>query len=459
MSNEYEALRRALEHSLAHFDSLDTRQIPASVGVDELRKRFGKDLGDEGIPAEQVIDELAADVEGGLFGTGSPRFFAWAIGGGLPAAIGADWLTSAWDQVSSIYSSSPALAVIEEVAGAWLKNLLRLPQDASFAFVTGCQSAHMVALLAARHKLLEDRGYDVEARGLSGAPKITIHTGELCHESLARAARFLGFGTDAIKTHPCHDDGRLDLNHVARSLDDSPTIVVLQAGEFHTGAFDDFHRAHEFARAHGAWVHVDGALGLWVAASEKYRHLMDGCALMDSWATDGHKWLNLPFDTGFVFTAHAQAHKQAMTVRASYFTAGDDVRHQVDWGPEWSRRGRGLPVYAALRSLGRNGLAQLVDRCCEYAERLVNGIGALEGAEVVAAPVINQGIVRFTAADGNHDRRTDEIIDRIQNSGVTWFGGADFKGRRVMRVPVLNWRTTQEDIETVIEVVRSALRS
>jgi glutamate/tyrosine decarboxylase-like PLP-dependent enzyme len=252
MSNEYEALRRALEHSLAHFDSLDTRQIPASVGVDELRKRFGKDLGDEGIPAEQVIDELAADVEGGLFGTGSPRFFAWAIGGGLPAAIGADWLTSAWDQVSSIYSSSPALAVIEEVAGAWLKNLLRLPQDASFAFVTGCQSAHMVALLAARHKLLEDRGYDVEARGLSGAPKITIHTGELCHESLARAARFLGFGTDAIKTHPCHDDGRLDLNHVARSLDDSPTIVVLQAGEFHTGAFDDFHRAHEFARAHGS---------------------------------------------------------------------------------------------------------------------------------------------------------------------------------------------------------------
>ena len=459
MTDEYESLKRALDHSLAHLGSLDTRKIPPSVGLDELRKRFDKALGDEGIPAAQVIDELVADVEGGLFGTGSPRFFAWAIGGGLPAAIAADWLTSVWDQVSSIYMSSPALAVMEEVTGAWLKDLLGLPKHASFAFVTGCQSAHMIALMAARHKLLADRGYDVEARGLSGAPKITIHTGELCHESVARAARFLGFGTDAVTTHPCHDEGRLDLDHVARSLDDSPAILVLQAGEFHTGAFDDFYRAHELARDRGVWVHVDGALGLWVAASEKYRHLMDGCSLMDSWATDGHKWLNLPFDTGFVFTAHPQAHKGSMTVRASYFSADDGVRHQVDWGPEWSRRGRGLPVYAALRSLGRKGLAELVDRCCDFTERLVTGIGALEGAEVVATPVINQGIVRFTAADGDHNRRTDEIIERIQNSGVTWFGGADFKGKRVMRIPVLNWRTTDKDIETVIEVVRDALQT
>jgi glutamate/tyrosine decarboxylase-like PLP-dependent enzyme len=459
MSDEYAALRCALGHALTYLDGLDTRQIPATASVEELRKRLSKDLGNDGIPAARVIDELAADVEGGLFGTGSPRFFAWAIGGGLPAAIAADWLTSVWDQVSSIYSSSPALAVMEEVAGAWLKDVLRLPQDASFAFVTGCQSAHLVALAAARHKLLEDRGHDVEARGLSDAPRMTIHTGELCHESVARAARFLGLGTDAIKTHPCHGDGRLDLDHVARSLDDSPAILVLQAGEFRTGAFDDFHHAHELAKAENLWVHVDGALGLWIAASEKYRHLMDGCSLMDSWATDGHKWLNLPFDTGFVFTAHPQAHKQAMTVRASYFTAGEGVRHQVDWGPEWSRRGRGLPVYAALRSLGRHGLAQLVDRCCEYAQRLVEGIGELEGVEIVTAPVINQGIVRFIAADGDDDRRTNEVIERIQNSGVTWFGGADYKGRRVMRVPVLNWRTTQDDIEAVIEVVRSALQS
>jgi len=457
MTDEHKALQHALDHAIAHIDSLGTRQIPASSTMAELRNRLGKVLGEEGVAPEQVIDELAADAEGGLFGSGSPRFFAWAIGGALPASVAADWLTSAWDQVSAIYATSPALVVMEEVAGAWLKDVLELPQDASFAFVTGCQSAHITALAAARHKLLRDRGYDVEALGLSGAPRITIRTGELCHESIARAARFLGLGTESVKTHPCHDDGRLDLDHVARNLDGSPTILVLQAGEFNTGAFDDFHRAHELAQAHGLWVHVDGALGLWVAASENYRHLMDGCALLDSWATDGHKWLNLPYDIGFVFTAHPQAHKQAMTIRASYFSASDDVRHPMDWGLEWSRRGRGVPVYAALRSLGRRGLAQLVDRCCEHAARLVTGIGALEGAEMITAPVINQGIVRFTAADGDHDRRTDEVIERIQKSGVTWFGGADFKGRRVMRVPVLNWRTTQQDIEMAIEAVRSAL--
>ena len=457
MPNEHKALHRALDHAIDYIDSLDERPIPTSASTAELHKRLGKDLGTEGVSPEQVIDELVADVEGGLFTTGGGRFFAWAIGGVLPAALAADWLTSAWDQNSAIHATSPALAVMEEVTGAWLKDVLRLPRDASFAFVTGCQSAHITALAAARQKLLRDRGYDVGARGLSGAPPITIHTGELCHESIARAARLLGLGTDSVVTHPCHEDGRLDLDHVARRLDDTPTILVLQAGEFNTGAFDDFHRAHELAREHGVWVHVDGALGLWAAASDKYRHLMNGCELLDSWATDGHKWLNLPFDSGFVFIAHPQAHREAMSVRASYFTASDDVRHQIDWGPEWSRRGRGVPVYAALRSLGRRGLAQLIERCCEHTERLVEGIGALEGAEVLAAPVINQGIVRFTADDGHHDRRTDEVIERIQKSGVTWFGGSDWKGRRVMRVPVLSWRTTAQDIDMAIEAVRKAL--
>jgi len=435
------------------------RPIPTPVGISELRKRFGTDLGEESIPAEQVIDELAADVEGGLFMTGSSRFFAWAMGGVLPASLAADWLTSAWDQNAAIHASSPALAVMEEVTGAWLKDVLRLPPDASFAFVTGCQAAHITALAAARHKLLRDCDYDVGARGLSGAPQITVRTGELCHESVSRAVRLLGLGTESIRTHPCHEDGRLDLDHVARSLDDSPTVLVLQAGEFHTGAFDDFHRARELAREYRIWVHVDGALGLWAAASDKYRYLMDGCALMDSWATDGHKWLNLPFDSGFVFTAHPDAHKAAMTVRASYFSAGDDARHPIDWGPEWSRRARGVPVYAALRSLGRCGLAQMIERCCALTERLITGMGALDGVEVLAAPIINQGIVRFTADDGNHDRRTDEIIERLQKSGVTWFGGADWKGRRVMRVPVLNWRTTQKDIDMTVEAVRTVLKS
>jgi glutamate/tyrosine decarboxylase-like PLP-dependent enzyme len=458
MTEEHKALRRALDHAIDYLDSLDERPIPASVDITELRRRFGKDLGEESVPPEQVIDELVADVEGGLFMSGSSRFFAWAMGGVLPASLAADWLTSAWDQCAGIYATSPALAVMEEVTGAWLKDLLRLPQHASFAFVTGCQAAHITALAAARQKLLHDRDYDVGARGLSGAPQITIHTGELCHETIARAARLLGLGTDSVKTHPCHEDGRLDLDHVARSLDDSPTILVLQAGEFNTGAFDDFHRARELADEYGAWVHVDGALGLWAAASDNYRHLMDGCELLDSWATDGHKWLNLPYDIGFAFTAHPDAHKAAMTFRASYFSADDDARHQIDWGPEWSRRGRGVPVYAALRSLGRRGLAQMIDRCCELTARLIAGMGALDGVEVLAEPVINQGIVRFTADNGDHDRRTDEVIERLQKSGVTWFGGAHWKGRRVMRVPVLNWRTTQKDIDITIDAVRNALK-
>lgn len=457
MMDEHKPLRHALDHAIDYIDSLDRRQVRTSTSIEELRNRLGRDLNDEGIAPEQVIDELVADVEGGLFTTGGGRFFAWAIGGVLPASLAADWLTSAWDQNSVIAGTSPAMTVIEEVTGDWLKDVLRLPRDASFAFVTGCQSAHVTALAAARQKLLRDRGYDVAARGLSGAPQIQIRTGELCHESIKRAARLLGLGTDSVQLHPCQEDGRLDLHDVARSLDDSPTILVLQAGEFNTGAFDDFHRAHELAREHGLWVHVDGALGLWAAASDKYRHLMDGCDRLDSWATDGHKWLNLPFDSGFVFTAHPESHKEAMTVRASYFSAHDEVRHQIDWTPEWSRRGRAVPVYATLRSLGRRGLAELVDRCCELTQRLVEGIGALDGAEVLAYPVINQGLVRFLADDGDHARRTDEVIERVQRSGVAWFGGADWKGRRVMRVPVLNWRTTAKDVDMTLEAVRKAL--
>lgn len=459
MTEDHKALHRALAHSIDYLESLDEGEVRPSTSAVELRDRLGRELCEDGVPAEQVIDDLVKDVDGGLFRTGGGRFFAWAIGGALPASLAADWLTSAWDQNSVIYATSPALAIMEEVTGAWMKDVLRLPRDASFAFVTGCQAAHVTALAAARQKLLNDRGYDVGARGLSGAPQITIRTGELCHESIARAARLLGLGTDSVRQHPCHEDGRLDLDDVASHLDDSPTVLVLQAGEFNTGAFDDYHRAHELAREHELWVHVDGALGLWAAASEKYRHLMDGCELMDSWATDGHKWLNVPFDCGYVFTAHPEAHRKAMMVRASYFSAEDDVRHQIDWGPEWSRRGRAVPTYAALRSLGRRGLADVIERCCELTERLVNGIGALEGVEVLAPPVINQGLVRFLAADGDHARRTDEVIERLQQSGVAWFGGSDWKGRRAMRVPVLSWRTTEKDIDTAIAAVRTALEA
>jgi glutamate/tyrosine decarboxylase-like PLP-dependent enzyme len=456
----HDVLRRAVSHSTEYLDTLQDSRVGATASTAELRRRLGGPLGETGELAEQVIDELASNVEGGLFTTGGGRFFAWAIGGALPASLGADWLASAWDQNSVIYGTSPAMAVIEEVAGEWLKELLGLPPQASYAFVTGCQLAHVTALAAARHKLLNDLGHDVGARGLSGAPRIVIRTGELCHESVLRASRLLGLGTDAVVTHPCRPDGRTDLDDIERALSDegdAPTILVLQAGEFNTGAFDDFHRAHQLKQGRNMWVHVDGALGLFAAASERTRPLMAGCSLLDSWATDGHKWLNVPFDCGYVFVAHPEAHKEAMTVRASYFTASDDVRHQIDWTPEWSRRGRAVPTYAALRSLGRQGLARLLDRSCELCLRLVEGIGALDGAEVVARPVINQGLVRFTSPDGDHDRRTDEVVERLQLGGEAWFGAATFLGRRVMRAPVLSWRTTEADVDRAIEAVRRAL--
>lgn len=453
----HEVLRRAAGHSTDYLETLADSRVGATASPADLRRQLGGELGEVGLPAEQVIDDLARDVEGGLFTTGGGRFFAWAIGGALPASLGADWLASAWDQNSVIYGTSPAMAIIEEITGEWLKDVLQLPPQASYAFVTGCQFAHVTALAAARHKLLDDLGYDVEAKGLSGAPRIVIRTGELCHESVERAARLLGFGTDSVSVHPCLPGGRTDLDDIERHLDSQPTVLVLQAGEFNTGAFDDFNRAHALAKGRPVWVHVDGALGLFAAASERTRHLMSGCSRLDSWATDGHKWLNVPFDCGYVFVAHPEAHKAAMTIRASYFTASDEVRHQIDWTPEWSRRGRAVPTYAALRSLGRQGLAELIDRSCELCRRLVDGIGALEGAEVVAQPVINQGLVRFLSPDGDHDRFTDEVIRRLQEGGEAWFGGATFLGRRVMRAPVLSWRTTEADIDRAINAVRDAI--
>ncbi len=320
--------------------------------------------------------------------------------------------------------------------------------------------AHTTALAAARQKLLAKRGWDVEHRGLAGAAALRILTTPARHETLIRAARLLGIGEAAIELLPCDDDGRMrlpELEDALRDVPDAPTIVCLQAGDLLTGAFDPFAEACAIAHARNAWVHIDGAFGLWVATSPRLRHLLAGAERADSWATDGHKWLNLPFDSGLAFVADARSHRAAMAQKASYRIEVDDVRDQVDWTPEWSRRARGFPLYAAIRSLGRMGIAELVERCCAHAHRLVTGIGALSGAEVVVTPQINQGLLRFLADDGDHDRRTDAVIERIQTHGVAWFGGATWRNKRVMRVSVCNWRTNDSDVERAIESVRTIL--
>jgi glutamate/tyrosine decarboxylase-like PLP-dependent enzyme len=454
------ALDLAARHAQRYLETLPSRPIAPTATIEELRRCLAKPLSDSGLPDDRVIDELVRDAEGGIMGSTSGRFFGWVIGGTLPVALAADWLTSTWDQNAASNLTAPAEAVVEDVCGGWLKELLKLPRDASFAFVTGCQMAHTSALAAARHKLLRDRGWDVERQGLAGAPPLKILTTESRHESILRSARLLGMGTDAVEYVDADNQGRINvakLEDALRQRGDDLAVVCLQAGDLNTGIFDPFARACPAAHAAKAWVHVDGAFGLWAATTERYSHLLAGAEQADSWATDGHKWLNLPFDSGFVFTAHPAAHRASFAQDTSYSIPREELRNQKDWNPEWSRRGRGFTVYATIRALGRSGIATIVERCCAQAQRLVRGIGALPRTEVVAQPVINQGLVRFLATDGDHDRATDDVIRRIRAKGVAWFGGATWRGMRVMRVSVCNWLTSQSDIDATLTSIAEVL--
>jgi glutamate/tyrosine decarboxylase-like PLP-dependent enzyme len=461
--SDREILKRAAEEAIAYYAALDEKPVAATAGYEELHRRLAKELPETGVEPATVIGELIRDVDGGLLASGGPRFFGWVVGGALPVALAADWLTSAWDQNAAIYACSPAEAVIEEVAGSWLKEVLGIPLTASFGLTTGCQMAHVTALAAARHRLLSERGWDVETRGLFGAPPIRVLTGEHRHESLLRALRFLGLGTESVRTVSRSEDGVLNVDSLRVELDaceDAPVVVVLQAGDLNAGTFDPFSRACDVARERGAWVHVDGAFGLWAQASPSHRHLLEGAERADSWATDGHKWLNLPFDNGFVFVADREAHRAAMATTASYFIAPEGSgRDSMEWNPEWSRRGRGVAVYAALRALGKSGVRDLVERCCRLAKRLVEEIGSLPGAEIIAHPIINQGLVQFLGSDGDHDRRTEEVMAAVRASGIAWFGGTTFRGARAMRVSVCNFRTTDEDVDRTVQVFRDFLRA
>ena len=456
-----ELYARTAEHARTYLASLATADVAPIVSLDALRRRLGGPLPDDGEAPEDIIDGLVEATRGGLMGSAGGRFFGWVIGGSLPAALAADWLTSTWDQNAALYACSPAEAVIEEVCGQWLKSLLGLPSEASFGLVSGCQMAHVTALASARYRLLARRDWDVEAEGLFAAPPVRVLTSEHRHASLDRAVRLLGVGSRSVQTIGSRKDGRIDVSALRRSLgqSDAATVVVLQAGDINTGLFDPFAEAIAVAREHDAWVHVDGAFGLWAAASPKYRHLLDGVELADSWATDAHKWLNVPYDSGLVFVADHAAHRCAMSNRASYLVHAEDggPRDQIDWNPEWSRRGRGVALYAALRSLGRTGLAELIERTSGHAATLVDRIGALPGVEILSRAHLNQGLVRFLAADGNHDYRTDRVVDAIQAEGTSWFGGTTWNGMRAMRVSVCNWQTTDNDVDRTVAAVSHLL--
>jgi len=461
-----ELLATTLEHAVAYLENLDTRPVAATADLATLRQHLNKPLTENGIPADEVISELVRDADGGLLGSAGGRFFGWVIGGSVPAALAADWLTAAWDQNAALYATSPAAAVAEEVAGNWLKQILSLPHQTSFALVTGCQMAHVTCLAAARHALLARQGWDVEEHGLYGAPAIRIISTAERHGSIERALHLLGMGRRHVMDLPADAHARLQpevLEQTLKNLPPStPTIVLLQAGDVNSGSCDPFEELIPLARRHGAWVHVDCAFGLWAAASPRYQHLVKGVQAADSWATDGHKWLNVPQDCGYAFVADPVSHRASLTHRAPYITLHADARDEMDWNPEWSRRARGFATYAAIRQLGRQGIADLIERCCRHAHAIVMGIGKLPGAEVVWEPTLNQGLVRFLdprpgATDKDHDHTTEEVIAAILKSGEAFFGGTTWRGLRAMRVSVCSWQTSEDDVKRVVGAVAKVL--
>jgi glutamate/tyrosine decarboxylase-like PLP-dependent enzyme len=455
MTDTRALLRRTAELAADFLDTLDERPVFPQVPADELRESLGVPLQDEPLEPEDVVEQLAAAADPGIVAIPSGRYFGFVIGGGLPAALAADWLATAWDQNAGLYVCGPSASIVEQVVREWVCDLLGLPEDASIGFVTGTQMGSVTALAAARYRVLERAGWDVARDGLAGGPRIRVLVGEQRHVTIDRALRLLGLGTP--ETVAADDQGRMDAAALRAALErgDGPTIVCAQAGEVNTGAFDPFEEIADAAEAHGAWLHVDGAFGLWAAASPRLRRLVRGAERADSWITDAHKWLNVPYDSALVLTSDAEAHRAAMTVSASYLIQDDGaraVRDQVDWVPEFSRRARGFAVYAALRSLGRNGLAELVERACDCAQRFANGVASLPGAEVVNDVVLNQVLFRFGS-----DAETDEVLRRVQDSGDVWMSGTTWDGRRAIRVSVSNWQTTDAEIDLALQSFRTAL--
>ena len=445
------ALRRAAEIVAAYREGLPDARVTPIAGRADVRAALGA-LPDGPTPLDDVLSELVETATPGLMASSGPRYFGFVIGGSLDAALVADVITSGWEQNAFNEALSPAGIAFEDVAGTWLKEILGLPETASVGFATGGQGANTVGLAAGRWHVLNELGWDVGRDGLHGAPKLRVVVGEERHATIDRAVRLLGLGESAIVAVPALPDGAMDTTALARVLreGDGPTIVCAQAGNVNTGACDDLARVAEAARSAGAWVHVDGAFGLWAAASPRTRSLVAGIELADSWACDGHKWLNVPYDSGYAFCAHPEVHATAMAYTAAYLT-GQVAGRELGGGDfvlESSRRARGFATWAALRSLGRSGVAELVERCCDLARALAAALSEVEGVEIVNDVVLNQVLVRVGDAD-----LTDRLERAIQDDGTCWMGATTWRGERLLRIAVSNWSTTQADVDLVAETV------
>jgi len=458
--HDQSVLDRAAALAKAFLEGLDRRPVRATASVSELRARLGSPLQEDGLAPEGVISELAQAALPGLVASAGPRYFGFVIGGSHPAAVAADWLTSAWDQNAGLSATSPAAAVVEEVAAGWLLDLLGLPQGAGVGFVTGGQMANFVGLCAGRHAVLKRAGWNVEEEGLNGAPTVEVVVGEEVHVTILSALRMLGLGSRRARRVAVDGQGRMRPDDLARVLRDcpGPTLVCAQSGNVNTGAFDPLHEIVPLARERGAWLHVDGAFGLWAAASPKLRAHVRGVEGADSWATDAHKWLNVPYDCGIAVVADSSAQRAALTARASYLvqTTGAE-RDPFEWVPEFSRRARGFTVYAALRSLGRRGVGEMIERCCGLARRMAESLRQGPGVQVLNEVVLNQVLVRFEPpAGGDADAFTRAVIARVQAGGVAWLGGSRWRDQEVMRISVSNWSTTEADADQSVDAILAA---
>jgi glutamate/tyrosine decarboxylase-like PLP-dependent enzyme len=449
------ALQAAYNAALEYLDELPARPVAARGTLADLRAKIDMALPSTSSEPAEVIRDLVQATRDGLVAEGSGRFFGFVIGGATPAAMAADWLTSVWDQNAGLYVAGPAAAVVEEVAARWVLELLGLPEQCTVAFVTGAQMATFTGLAAARHHLLAQRGWNVEVDGLADAPRITVLAGGHRHTTIDRALRYLGLGTASLVALETDEQGRLRPTALAAalgSLGDGPVIICTQSGDVDTGACDPFIEVCDLAQRAGAWVHVDGAVGLWAAASPTRRGLLTGFDRADSWTTDAHKWLNVPYDSGIAIVRHRDAHRAAMGTRASYLVhAAGDERDSVDYTPEFSRRARGFAVYAALRALGASGVADLVDRCCDHARSFARALDGRDGITVLNDVVLNQVLVGFTDADAY------AVAERIRADGTCFMTATRFDGRPALRISVSNWTTDESDVDASVAAILTAL--
>ena len=448
-------LKQANHHAEQWLTSVPTRAVHPGLTADQLAAQFDEPLHDDGADPVEVVDELVRRVEPGLMAMPSGRFFGWVIGGTLPAALGADWLVSAWDQNTALRFATPGVAAVEQNAGAWLLDLLGLPAGCDVGFTTGATMANFVGLAAARQDVLDRAGWDLATDGLTGSPHVTVFAGADRHVSVDLALNYLGLG----KPIPLAADaqGRMMVGALAEALERTkgPVIVCLQAGNLHSGAFDPIADATAVAHEHGAWVHVDGAFGLWAAASPTHRARLAGLDSCDSWATDAHKTLNVPYDCGVAIVARPDVVRAVFGTHTSYLMADEsgpgDPFEKV---PEFSRRARGVPVWAALRSLGRSGVAGMVDRMVEIAQEFAGRLGALPGVEILNDVVFTQVCLSFGS-----DERTRSITARLLADGTTWMSGSHWAGRDVLRISVSNWSTDADDIASSVDAIERAIAS